>query len=97
MKIITNNVPRDIIYGYELTEKEQAEFDYLDFASDDDSCRDFVRYKGEVIDLQDLEGNFGTETTFVGWDAYRSDSFFSGILVKFLIDDEQVIMGRYYA
>lgn len=99
MEIITNNVPRDIIYGYELSEKERKEFDYIDFDSDD-ACRDFVRYKGEIIDLGDLEGNFGTnimQDTFKGWSAYISDSFFSGILVRFLEDNEQVVMGRYYS
>jgi hypothetical protein len=100
VNIITNNVPRDIVYGYELTDKERKEFEYIDFDSDDGACHDFVRYKGELIDLQDLEGGWGSHimsTTFKGWSAYRSDTFFSGILVRFVEDYEKVVMGRYYS
>lgn len=39
--VVTNNVPRDVINGCELTEKERAEFDYVD--DDDVQCRPFVR------------------------------------------------------
>lgn len=103
MKIITNNVPRDVVYGYELTQHEEVkkEFDYIDWKAieeGNDGSTSFVRYKGEWIHLDDLEYSSTPQPEFmVGWDAYRSDTFFSGILVKFCEDSEQVIMGRYYA
>ena len=94
LTIITNNVPRDIIYPEELTDKERAEFDYIDF--DAEPNRNFVRYKGEVIDLHDLELPYFE--MFPGWHSYRSDSFFSGILFRFVGDEmDQVICGRYYS
>jgi hypothetical protein len=89
MKIITNNHPRDIIAGYELTEDERKEFDYIRIWED----AQFIRYKGELYDLNDLEQNPGV---FPEWSAYISDTFFSGVLFKFVNDFEQVIMGRYY-
>lgn len=94
MKIRTNNKPRDILHAWQLTEKELAEFDYLegkrlDFAS-------FFRYKGDVYDLGEFmccPDNF----QFKNWAGYCSDSFFSGILIKYCNNFEQVIVGQYFS
>jgi hypothetical protein len=32
-----------------------------------------------------------------GWDGYRSDSYFSGIVVRYVDDGERVIAGLYLA
>lgn len=40
--------------------------------------KEFVRYDGEVIDLSDI-----LRTDVPGWDGIRTDSFFSGILVRY--------------
>jgi len=98
MEVITNNVPRDVIYGYELTDTERKEFDYVDFHSDDGQYHEFFRYKGEVYDI----GEFQIVPDMLlkemkWWDGYISDSFFSGILVKYVDEFERVIVGRYYA
>ena len=95
MRIITNNHPRDIIYAGELTEEEQKEFDYIDWDNPESIDATFVRYKGELIDLSDME-HPESNNVFPEWDTFRSDTFFSGILVKWTEDFEQVIMGRYY-
>ena len=89
IKIITNNKPRQLIYGYELTDKQKQDFDYI---ADIDS-HDFVRYKGNVYDLSEfvrIENN----DRLKDWDGYSSDSYFSGTLVKY-IDSDTVIMGWY--
>jgi len=76
MQIITNNHWRNLEYGYQLSESERAEFDYLE---DIDSAN-FIRYKGRVYDL----GEFmrAPEPLATDWDGYRSDSFFSGVVIK---------------
>ena len=99
IEVITDNKPRLIIDGYQLTERERKEFDYIenfDFAS-------FVRYKGELYDLGDFmildPRTAGVEPSLrsIGWHGYASDSFFSGIVMKYAEgDDDRVIMGRYY-
>jgi hypothetical protein len=97
--IITNNVPRPVLDDYHLTEDERKEFDYIDWDAIDrneDSAM-FVRYKGELIDLNDLEPVHNLHQTFPKWDAYKSDTFFSGILMKWCDQFETVIMGRYYS
>lgn len=94
MKIRTNNKPRDILHACQLTEKELAEFDYiegesLDFAS-------FFRYKGNVYDLDEFM-RCPSGFQFEGWTGYYSDSAFSGILIKYCNNFEQVIVGQYFS
>lgn len=94
MKIRTNNKPRNILQAYELTREELLEFDYLegerlDFAS-------FFRYKGNVYDL----GEFmlcPDSFQYKGWQGIYSDSAFSGILIKYCNDFEQVIVAKYFS
>jgi hypothetical protein len=98
--IRTNRQPRAILQRYELSQRESAEFDYL---ADDEGT--FFRYRGLVYDLGEFcrvipQGSTRCHPTecddpaFSGWDGYMSDSFFSGVLVKF-VDDESVIVGAY--
>jgi len=97
--IHTNNVPRPVLYGYELTVAERAELDYL--SDEEISERNFARYRGNIHDIGDFvttspgPWNFGLPSEFEGWDGYQSDSFFSGILVRYVDDNEAVVMGWY--
>lgn len=63
--IRTNNVPRDILYPWDLSLAELADFDYLIDAPDDataeqlqelwcDSGAQFFRYRGELYDLSEF-------------------------------------------
>jgi hypothetical protein len=101
LTIITNHVPRLVTDAYELTAAERDEFDYLDWQAIDrgEDSASFVRYKGELIDLGDFDGTtytFPADHPFKSWDGYRSDSFFSGILVRYCEDHDHVIVARYY-
>lgn len=94
LEIITNNQPRQLIYGHELTEKEKEDFDYLD----DIDGHDFFRYKGQVYDpceFMRIENH--PDSDFNSWQGYSSDTFFSGIVLKYNDDMESVIVGRYYS
>ena len=95
IKIITNNVPRNILYGYELTEKEREEFDYLD--KEELEWHSFLRYKGMIYDLDEFFAVSEYQNDpFKEWDGYQSNSYFSGILVKYVPSDcEEIIVGRY--
>ena len=91
IKIITNNKPRQLIYGYELTDKQKQNFDYIE----DFDSHDFVKYKNNIYDLSDFM-RIETIDSLKEWHGYNSDSFYSGTLVKY-IDSDTVIMGRYYS
>jgi hypothetical protein len=99
--IITNGVPRDILDAWELSPEERADFDYLDWDAIErgEDSASFFRYKGETYDLGDIpavDRRPGIETAFEGWDGVASDSFFSGILVRYVDEFERVIVGRFY-
>ena len=96
MKIITNNVPRFIKYGYEMPEKFRSDFDYI--LPEEFDNHDFVEYKGNWYDLSEFLSTRESSGDFAQWHGYAPDSYFSGILVKQIAPDfEAVIIGRYYA
>lgn len=93
MQIITNNVPRNIVSGFELTEKEKQEFDYLD----DVDSGSFFRYKGLVYDIGEAMLVPETNSELKSWQGIYTESFFSGVLITITDDCEEVVVGRYYS
>lgn len=94
MEIITNNKPRPMVALWELPPQAAKDFDYV---KDDGSCR-FVKYKGhwmDCFDMQSISRELGF-SQFSGWHGIASDTYFSGVLVRF-VDDNDVIVGRYFA
>lgn len=106
--IITNNVPRDVREAWSLNGEEldalKKEFDYIDWEQVEAGEWNFawITYKGENYDLGDFQSvselSDFHEFRKQKWDGFRSDSYFSGILMKWVpgTNWEQVIMGRYY-
>jgi hypothetical protein len=99
--IKTNNVPRFTIDAWELTPDERKEFDYLNWSAIEDGSDSatFFRYKGQLYDLGEFMHTRGLPefSPLVKWDGYLSDSFFSGILVRYCEDHESVIVATFYA
>lgn len=100
VEIRTNNVPRDIIHGFELTEAERKEFDYIDWAKIDEGTdsASFVRYRGQLMDLGEFMRFESTPNLFVGWDGYAPDSFSTGTVVRFVegdMDTTRIVVGYY--
>ena len=98
IEIVTNHMPRLLIDAYQLTEKERAEFDYLDWQAIDsgnDSVT-FFRYKGRLYDLGEfmrIENN----SELQGWHGYSSHGFFNGMLIKLCDDNNYIIVGQYFS
>lgn len=94
MEIITNHQPRPADYGMyfaaSLRQKLLAEFDYL--SEEEFDAAEFFQYRGVWYHV----GEFlrCASEQFSGWDGYHSDSYFSGIVIKYLYG-EGVIVGRY--
>ena len=94
MIIKCNNKPRQKIYGYQLTDKQKAEFDYIN----DIDSHDFFVYKGEIYDPYDFMRVCDWHNNpFDGYHGYISESFFSGILIKFCEDSDYIIVASYYS
>lgn len=96
--ITTNNQERPIIEAYELTNREREEYSYLDWPAikrGEDSAS-FIRYRGQLYDLREFVGTGDMFSPSV-WDGYRSDSFYSGIVVRWVYPYDCVVVGTYVA
>lgn len=92
MEIKTNNQERNLIYGYELSAKERAEFDCI--APEDFDAHNFVRYRGRVYDVSEF---MRCGESLAGWHGYASDSYFSGVVIRLSPDGERAVMGTYFS
>ena len=88
--IITNNQPRDILYGSQLPEKYRKEFDYLTDEEYGDQA--FFIYKNQAYGLSE----FMRTDSFKDWDGVVGNSFWAGIVIKIINDGDSVIVGWYY-
>ena len=100
LEIISNHHRRSLLYWADLSNAEREEFDWMD--DETAHTADFFRYKGWVYytgDFMRINGHDDAE--FSKWDGYSSDTFFSGVLVKWPveewgdIDTESIIVGWY--
>lgn len=89
MEIVTNHHWRPILNWYDLTEKEQAEFDYF---NPDNEAGNFVRYRNWVYDLNEFTVNAPKP-----WDAMYTDTFFSAVICRISEDCENVQMGMLFS
>lgn len=90
MKIKTNNQVRELIFWEDLTETERAEFDWIDPKIA--GAFEFFHYKGNVYVISDFTT---APKEMKGWDGYRGDSYFSGIVVR--LEEDGVVVGTYFA
>lgn len=94
MRVITNRVPRELIYGCELTNKERAEFDFL--LPEEIDCDLFFRYRGYTYYLGNFMRHENMIIDGIEWHGSQGDNYFAGTLVHLCGDHEHVIVGRYY-
>lgn len=79
IEIYGNGHDVPLIYGWDLTEKEKEEFDYLDNIEEDFTG---FRYKGWTYDLNDFMRTEKNSPFFGIFDGIHSDTFFSGVGIK---------------
>ena len=95
VRVITNNNHRPVIDAWELTPDERAEFDYLDWTAIEagNDSASFFRYRGDLYDLSEFVQSAPLGVN--GWDAFRSDSFFSGLVIRYCQNDDgdSVVVG----
>lgn len=102
--ITTNNIPREIVDVSQLTRKEREEFDFLDQEEIEKGYHtySFFRYRGSIhwlgdfLPVSDLSPLSDSPfSPFRKWHAYRSDSLWDGLLVRYMSDPEQIVVGSY--
>lgn len=94
-RIKTNRRWRAFLYGYDLTPKERAEFDYIPEGEIED--RRFFRYRRAVYDLGEFTAiaSMPSDNPLSKWDGYLGDSFFSGVVIRYSSDGEFYQVGTY--
>jgi len=99
LKIFGNNHDVPFIYGYELSDKWKKEFDY--YESEEFENQVFFKYKDWIYDLGEfirVDGNnYPFEECPIKFYGYKSESFFSGVLIKMDDVGESVKVYHYYS
>jgi hypothetical protein len=99
LTVTTNNVPRFTLDAYELTPRERAELDYLDWPALDagEDSATFFRYRGRVYDLGEFTRIAPTDSELADWHGIASDSFFTATVVRYADPyGESVVVGSVY-
>ena len=96
LEIKTNRQPRELLSWFDLTKKEQEQFDYIE--EPEELGYEFFRYKGHCYSLEEFMRT-GKDHPFgiAGYDGYSSDSYFSGVLIKFSDCGDAVYPASYYS
>jgi len=90
-KIISNYHWHPILDAEQLTAKQRADIAYTD------DCAPVFLYRGRAYAIDELyTTSFHHAPAWIReWDGYASDSYFSGIVVKFSGDRDAVQIGIY--
>jgi hypothetical protein len=94
--IVSDYKPKEIISGYDLTDKEKKDYDFLE-PDELDSSYSFFRVSGQVYYLGNfmkLDGYRESETRF--WDGAEGTSYFSSNLVKYNDSGDSVYFASSY-
>lgn len=89
MEIISNNNARPLLSKRELPDDIQLDFDWAD---DSDL---FFPYRGAWYALSDFT-RCSEPLRTLGWEGCLGDTYFSGVLIRFIDDGDSVVVGRFY-
>lgn len=90
--ITTNNQPRLLVPYDDMPPNARRDHDYIRDSERFDNR--FFQYKGVWYDAYEFQRCSHIEE-LSDWDGYQPDSFFSGTLIKYLHENEEVIAGWY--
>lgn len=91
MKVKSNYHWNNFLYGYELTEKEKEDYDYLD--SEELENGSFLRYRKNVYYIGDFMHFDKDSKTYESWHGYFPESYFSAVVIRISEDSEQYQVG----
>lgn len=93
IKIITNNHSHELVNFWDLKDKDREWYEDMFDGIEDEH---FFYYRGNCHLLSDymrIESN--SPLAKYGYDAYSSDSFFSGTMIKLVENNEYVKVATY--
>jgi hypothetical protein len=98
IEITSNYQRRHLVCFHEIPEKYHSDFDYIE--EEEKYNARFFCYRGHCYDIYEF---MRIETDMMPgpyrmpnyWHGYQSDSFFSGIVVRYCDDYESVIVGLF--
>lgn len=111
-KIITNNHLHDLLSFYELPKKYQkkalSDYDYMDDINESDGWfiyRSCLYHLDDFMAVHNTFYNPNPPTWMQAYDGYLTDTFFSGVLIRYPhmdynedeIDTERVICATFYS
>jgi hypothetical protein len=101
LTIKTNNQPRKLKSIYDFSPADQVKvrehFDWMDI-EELESSYSFFKYRDNFYHLSEfLNLTSLAPSKFQDWHGYSSDSYFSGILVRLVDDNESVIVATYFS
>ena len=106
LTIRTNNHWHDLSSFYDLPESARSDFYYVDV--EDHQNPRFVCYRGfwydthEFIRIHAMSNSDPhamrpeADSPFDAWTGYQSDSFFSGVVLRYDNEFERIQIGRYF-
>lgn len=84
MKVTTNNHWHELLALYELSDDVRAEFDYV--GVEGGFTPRFFEYRGVWYDSHEFEFVTRALPELAGWDGFQSDSFYSGVVIRYAQD-----------
>jgi hypothetical protein len=94
--IKTNHQWRELVYRYDVPDEIlKSQFDYQD---PENILDGFFKYRGywyHIDSFMTVQRDAPSE--FKDWSAYASDSYFSGVVIKFSKDCERIKVGTYFS
>lgn len=72
----------------------ERQFDYL---TEDDETDGFFEYRECWYHTSEFMHVLKDMTPLEGWDGYKNDSFFSGVVIKLSRDGEEYQVGTFYS
>lgn len=93
-EIKTNGRFRDLLTYWDLPRKVRKDFDYID--EDTEHDQRFFKYRGVWYDANEFTPTNGAMFgQLKQWPLYQSDSHFSGVVLKYDEEFEQICVGTY--
>ena len=90
LTVTTNHQPRELVSLADIPARYADDFDYFD--EDEKYSPRLFKYRGYYYDAHE----FLRAEDFPGWNGQHGESYFSGVLIKWVDDCDRIIVGRYY-